>query len=111
MFDRQKKNFISYRHQENGPYSLLSNRIARQGIIEGQSGLLWILTDAGINRLNLLGKCFNSFQHEEHNPDSLSGNRVLGIYEDPQGQLWVGTNDNGLNFYEENNNRFIMCAS
>lgn len=106
-FDRKKKYFYEYRHEPYNPYSLHFNLIKRHGLIEDSSGLLWILTETGINYLNLLASPFKNYQSQHDNPDSLSGNHIWEIYESANKHLWFGTYDNGLNYFDEKNNRFI----
>lgn len=106
-FDKELETFVSYQNEPNNPLSLRSKAVLRHGIVEDSAGILWILTQEGVNRLNLNSKGFRNYQYHEGNPDSLSGNVIFGLYEDQKQRLWVGTNDNGLNFFDEVNQRFI----
>ena len=107
LFDRQQGTFVDYSHQPYNPYSLRNNWIMFRGLLGDSHGLLWILAMGGINQLDLSAGVVKNYRHDKDNPDSLSGNVIWGIYEDPQQQLWIGTNDNGLNLYDESEKRFI----
>ena len=107
IFDPQSGVFIEYSHQPYNPYSLRANWVMHRGIFSDSRGLLWVLTMEGLNQLDLSEGVVKSYKHEKDNKDSLSGNIIWGIYEDPQQQLWVGTNRNGLNFFNEKEKRFI----
>ena len=96
--------FTHYKHDSNNPGSLSDNRV--YSILEDKSGNLWIGTvDGGLNRLSPGSNEINNkvpliFQHYKNNPNdpnSLSSNRVFSIYEDSQGNLWIGTWGGGLN--------------
>jgi len=146
--------FKHYRHDPENQCSLSYNYIT--SIHESQSGLLWIGTDFGLNRLdpdngtcqryyydkknnNTLGSSyilcsledhagnvwigtdlgglnlireedqlkptFNRYAHHPGIIGSLSGNSVYALYEDPAGQLWIGT-DQGLNWFHANKGNF-----
>jgi ligand-binding sensor domain-containing protein/signal transduction histidine kinase len=65
-------------------------------IIEGPDGELWIATmGAGLDRLDPETERFTHYQYDPEDPSSLAGNWVRTVYLDPQGPIWVGTN-NGL---------------
>jgi len=98
-FDRDKDQFIHYQTDPNDSHSLSHDHV--KTIIEDQSGILWIGTDGGLNRLVPGAKegsppSFIRYQTDANNPRSLSNNRVMSIYEDRSGVLWIGTED-GLN--------------
>ena len=58
-------------------------------------GVLWIATERGVFRLE--GNQLQSFA-----PASpLAGNRVLAMYEDREGDLWLGTESGGLNMLRD----------
>ncbi|GJM34301.1 MAG: hybrid sensor histidine kinase/response regulator [Saprospiraceae bacterium] len=90
-----------YKFNPDDPTSLADNNIWTMMI--DQSERLWVGTvTGGLNMLDLktlgAGKAgFKRFQHDTSDPTSLSGNSVKSIYEDQSGELWVGTEFNGLN--------------
>ncbi|MDP3913828.1 MAG: two-component regulator propeller domain-containing protein [Bacteroidota bacterium] len=66
---------------------LTSNRI--NGIVQDQSGFLWIATNNGLNRYD----GFENKQYTKHIDDtcSLSSNSVLSLFCDNDDQLWILT--------------------
>lgn len=87
--------FTVYRHNRNDSASLSDNFI--NAVCEDRSGkFLWVGTLSG--GLNLLNRQTNSFRSYQVKDDGtgISSNTVSCIYQDHNGDLWVGT-DNGLN--------------
>ncbi len=64
-------------------------------IVQDSRGFLWFGTRNGLSRYD--GYNFLLFRHDPGNPLSLSHNHVTSIAENPSGDLWIGTNGNGLN--------------
>jgi ligand-binding sensor domain-containing protein/signal transduction histidine kinase len=68
---------------------------------------LWIGTGGqGLYRLDTTNNRLQAFRHDSNNPASLSDNRVIRLFYDSRGQLWVGTYD-GLNRFDPNTGAFI----
>jgi signal transduction histidine kinase/ligand-binding sensor domain-containing protein/CheY-like chemotaxis protein len=61
-------------------------------------GFLWLATQDGLNRYD--GHEFRVFKDDPQAPNSLKGNFVASIDKGPDGMLWIGTNDGGLNRYD-----------
>lgn len=99
--------FTDFLHDDNNDSSISNNRI--QTLLEDKNGNLWIGTVEG--GLSLLKKksreegVFNNFRHLQKDPSSLSSNRILSLFEDSSGKIWIGT-DAGLNLYDPVNNQF-----
>lgn len=88
----------------------------RQGsvysMLKDSRGFLWFGTQDGLNRYD--GHHFRSFQPAsrplpgqpiKRQSGSIRGVRILGIVEDPDGNLWIGTEE-GLNRYDRRRDRF-----
>lgn len=111
LFDRKNNSFIHFRSDPKNPSSISNNKIQSNCILEDRSGNIWIGTWEGLNRVkikrdDLLNSETVTFDHiYAHNnvPNSLSNNRILSIYEDARGILWVGTYGGGLNKVKFNN--------
>ncbi|MEJ2053068.1 MAG: two-component regulator propeller domain-containing protein, partial [Calditrichaceae bacterium] len=109
-YDRKSGNFIHFRHNENDPNSISENII--WSILEDSHGDLWVGTNnAGLNRLADYKKLdkdakFIHYISNPEDPNSLSDNKVLNMYEDGSGNLWIGTT-HGLNKYIPGSDNFI----
>jgi ligand-binding sensor domain-containing protein len=61
-------------------------------------GCLWVTSYGGTDILDLNGKKFYSFGRDEKNPlKSLSDDYARALLEDDNGNLWVGTRNEGIN--------------
>ncbi|MDD4921425.1 MAG: two-component regulator propeller domain-containing protein [Bacteroidales bacterium] len=80
---------------------LTSNSI--NGIVQDQSGFLWIATDNGLNRFD--GVENKQYTHLLDDNSSLSNNTILTQYCDSKDQLWVLT-INYLHRYNKKSDRF-----
>lgn len=74
-------------------------------IYEDRTGVLWFGLWGGVSRYDRSGKPFIHHQADERLSASLSSNEVRAIFEDPTGRLWVGTDDNGINLFNKNQNK------
>jgi ligand-binding sensor domain-containing protein/signal transduction histidine kinase len=101
--------FINYKHDPNDNLSLTDNRI--WSIYEDKSGILWVGTNAGLNKLDVQKKQFKHYSYDPVNPGSLSDGDVSSIFEDSEGNLWIGTGSGGLNLYDAKTDGFIKYNS
>jgi ligand-binding sensor domain-containing protein/AraC-like DNA-binding protein len=70
------------------------NSMIRQ-IYETRSGILWAATSEGLLKLKKGG--YDLYTKKE----GLSGDSVLSIYEDNNSNLWITTDDSGINLFDE----------
>jgi signal transduction histidine kinase/ligand-binding sensor domain-containing protein len=73
-----------------------------QGIMQDSHGFLWIATENGLNRYD--GYNFIEYRPEKSNSNSISGIFIWDVKEDHEGNIWIATNNAGLNkfnFYTE----------
>ncbi len=104
LYDRENDRFINFINNPADSNSL-SNNMVQSCLMEGRGGYLWIGTWDGLNKLYISrnfssGKRSSKFIHYHHlasNPFSLSDDRVISIYKDSTGDLWLGTYGGGLN--------------
>lgn len=70
-----------------------------QSIIGDENDILWIGTENGLVRFNKKDLSWTTFKNDPNNPNSLSGNNIQskGLMLDKEGNLWIGTWNNGLN--------------
>ncbi len=72
-------------------------------VFQDSRGLIWIGTQAGLNRFD--GKTFISYDKNPLDPNSISSSWVYAIAEDKEGNLWLGT-QNGLNKFNPSTGQF-----
>ncbi len=117
-WDRRRGQIVHYRHDPADPGSLGSNAVS--SLLHDRDGNLWAGTvAAGLHRLaagsgpslseHSAGEPTDPFQRFAHDPEddaSLSNNGVMSLFEDSQGQLWVGTYGGGLNRFRPETETF-----
>lgn len=84
-------------------------------IIEDKKGNLWCATyGEGLYSLDLNDMPDARFKHYRYSPkdhQSLSGNRILYLYSDDMDNLWVGTENHGLNLFDKEKEIFYHYHS
>ena len=94
---------IRYVHHKNDPTNSSSISLDRiHTLLLDQSGLLWVGTGNGLDKVSKNAHKFQTLTSQPANPKSLSNNIIKSIYIDSFGNLWVGTFD-GLNFLSAKN--------
>ncbi len=66
-------------------------------IIQTRDGYLWLATYGGLTRFN--GSEFKVFDQATN--EGLLSNRIVSLYEDPEGVLWIGHEYEGVNAYAD----------
>lgn len=99
--------FTRFQTNHADPLSLFDNQIA--SIEDADNGSLWIGTR---NSLEFMDVTTNRFTHYINNPNlettlSKSAN-ITSLYKDPQGILWAGTYNGGINKYDRNLTSFDL---
>jgi len=101
--------FTRIRYDEDNPASLSDDHVSV--LYQDREDRLWVGTYGGLNLLSSSDESeqefsFLRFQHERGESNSLGHDRVLCIYQDKAGVLWVGTYGGGLNRFHEDSRRF-----
>ncbi len=77
-----------------------------QCILKDRYGFMWFGTGYnGLNRYD--GYKFVIYKNDPNDPHSLSNNIINNLFEDHEGNLWIGTID-GLSLYDRKLDRFIV---
>ncbi|MEE9571612.1 MAG: two-component regulator propeller domain-containing protein, partial [Candidatus Neomarinimicrobiota bacterium] len=104
-FKNEDVKFLHFKKDPNDILSLSDDRV--WSIFEDKSGILWIGTNAGLNKLDVQKKQFQHYSYDPVNPGSLSDGDVSSIFVDNAGNLWIGTGSGGLNLYDAKDDKFI----
>lgn len=100
LYSKQKDEFINYFYDGSDPNSLSNDQVC--SLLEDKDGRLWVGTAAGLDLftnakdLPLKGK-FIHFQNKSTDQKSISNGRVLFLLEDDKQNLWISTENGGLN--------------
>lgn len=74
-------------------------------IIQDQKGFMWFGSRYGLNRYD--GEHYLSYEGNFKQPQhALTNNYVNKLLEDKAGNIWIGTNGGGLNYYNYNQDAF-----
>lgn len=72
---------------------------------QDSDGFLWFGTWDGLNRYD--GYTFRHFRHDPADSSTLSNNSILSITEAPDGRLWIGTANRGMNVMDRKSGTVI----
>lgn len=103
LYDRDNDRFDRYMTNDGTPASLSSDIIFN--LLEDSSGDLWVGTEDGFDRIQRETRTVTHFQSRI--TASKSGNRKIKtvrfreIIEDPLGQIWVGSQNDGVFVYNK----------
>ncbi|MDR0547124.1 MAG: response regulator [Dysgonamonadaceae bacterium] len=96
--------FTHYDADQSSGNGLTSNAI--YDVLVDENNCLWVTTFSnGVNILDPLLMQISVYQHILNEPNSLINNQVHTVFEDADGDLWIGTN-NGLSCYESQSKRW-----
>lgn len=88
----------SYHYDPQNLNSLSDNWVT--SLLEDSSGIIWIGTKSGLNRLDPVSDTIVRFRPDPGNTNSLRGYRVNSICEDRAGIFWIGTQGGGLKKFD-----------
>ncbi len=87
-----------YAYSRNARSGLSGNFVYQ--IVEDPGHDLWVaLKDGGLARWSRATDSFTVYRHDA-NPDSLSSDAVRALLAGPDGRIWVGTSDTGINIVD-----------
>jgi signal transduction histidine kinase/ligand-binding sensor domain-containing protein/CheY-like chemotaxis protein len=93
-----------YLQDPNNPNSVSSKSLST--IYTDRSGILWLGTGNGLDRLDPARGVFTHYRHQSRADTGLSSDNVECIYQDRSGTLWIGTH-NGLDRFEPSTGGFV----
>lgn len=74
-------------------------------ILQTNDGFLWFATKNGLNKFD--GYKFDIYQHDPEDTTTISGSVVTSLLEDIHGNIWVGTQNSGLNIFDKSTKKFF----
>jgi len=81
-------------------------------IAEDKQGIIWLATwEDGLCKYNPHSETLSKFLNNPEDPFSILSNSIKCISFDSTGNLWIGTNGNGVNIYNKNYWRFKQFRS
>ena len=75
-----------------------------RSIIQDYQGFFWFGTEDGLQRYD--GHSLVDYRHDAEDSLSISSNFILRLFEDSKNNLWIGSLDAGLCWYNRNENNF-----
>ncbi len=104
-YNPETNSFTRFLHNPDDPSTLINNKV--RSIFEDSEGTFWIGTGGdGLHTMDRETGRFTRHTYDPGNPEKLSrpplGNatdRITFIKEDADGQIWIGTDANGINRY------------
>ncbi|MBE9462682.1 two-component regulator propeller domain-containing protein [Dyadobacter subterraneus] len=86
---------------------LSSNTVT--AILKDSHGLMWFATDDGLNKFD--GTDVTVYRHRKQDSTSLKSNDIASLHQDRTGNIWVGTIEGGLHFYDRRKDSFVSIPS
>ncbi len=71
--------------------------------LQDKRGFMWFGTDDGLNRFD--GHSFKVYRYNSYHTNSLPGDRIISLFEDSSGRIWICTN-RYMCFYDEESDSF-----
>ena len=105
ILNRNDNSVVNLRHHNFNPFSLSDNAIYT--IYKDREGGIW--TGSYFGGVDYYSRQYNNFEPFYPIPtdNSISGSRVREFCTAPDGNIWIGTEDNGLNLFDPETSRFL----
>ena len=100
VYAQQKELKFDHLSKEDG---LSSSDVT--SVVQDQQGFIWIGTIDGLNRYD--GYTIKTYRNIPEEANSLCDNRISVLYIDHLGDLWIGTENNGISKYDRDTDTFI----
>jgi ligand-binding sensor domain-containing protein/serine phosphatase RsbU (regulator of sigma subunit) len=108
-YNKNTNTFTVYQKDPGNPETTLASstfNLSSNTIIEDRDGVLWFGTQSGLSRFDPKSETFKNYWHDPKDPDSLSDNDIFSVFEDKDGEIWVGTKKHGLNRLDKSTGKF-----
>ncbi len=90
LWIKGRDGFTGYSHAVDDSHSISADHV--RGLIEDDSGMVWIATKSGgISKVLFNSGMFGHIKHKKNNSNSLSGDSIFAVFEDHLGMIWIGS--------------------
>jgi len=104
-YDPQTGEFLHYLHNAATPNSISHNHVT--ALSPAKSGI-WVGTEDGLDFLSYSSLKIDHFRATSESANAPSSNWITALAQDPNGNVWIGTQDSGLNFYNKTKKTFTL---
>jgi two-component system sensor histidine kinase ChiS len=106
-FNVETRQYTSYRYDPNNPSSISSNMLGSvvEDTVQGKE-VLWLATYNGLDKFDLKTEEFSHYKHNPGNPQSLCNDRIIRVFKDKTGIIWIGTQGGGLSKFDPRQQKF-----
>lgn len=93
----------------NNGYTPMLGSHAVFAILRDQNNNQWIGTNIGLFKIDASGKMFNVTQNTA-SPSNITSPFVRTLFQDSNGNIWVGFENGGLGYIDVTSNQLVMCV-
>ena len=101
-FDRDTGQFTRFLPNSHDPAAEVFTR----AIVEDIHGQMWVASFGGLLRFDREQGTFHAYFNDPADDQSVSANQIRTLLPDRNGGLWVGTDREGLNFFDTHSGKF-----
>jgi signal transduction histidine kinase/ligand-binding sensor domain-containing protein/DNA-binding response OmpR family regulator len=104
QYHHEKQIFI--KHQFNDPNLLLQHTLAATAFKNKESEELWISTNKELIIINTITGELTSMVHKRNRSGGLQKGRIISLFPDQSGTMWIGSNGYGISLFDPHAMKF-----
>ena len=106
FYNPVEDNFFVVQESETiGKFKTINNNFINCLLCDNKT--LWIGTETGgVNKLITMPLKINNYTHNETDPNTISKGPINSVFQDKQGNIWIGCIEGGLNLKKSETNNF-----
>lgn len=101
------KNFQVENYMDFFPRDLGINTYFIHSILDDGKGNIWFGSEGGLVVFNKNNRNYKYYITDPNDPNSIGPKFILKIFQDKLGDIWIGTDYAGLNYYDKGTDTFI----